>query len=191
MKKIALTGVIGSGKTTAANYFKDLGVPVFIADDCAKDLMVNNHELKANLISLLGDEVYNDGKLNKEFISDHIFKNKNILNSVNSIIHPMVQNAFNFWFKEQDFKYVIYEAALIFENKSEYLFDKIICIKTPLDIIHKRISGRDNYSKDRANKILSFQLPQDIKCYKSDFCINNTSKEKLFQDIKKIHLSLI
>ena len=88
MKKIALTGVIGSGKTTAANYFRDFGVPVFIADDCAKDLMLNNNELRSKLISLLGDKTYNDGKLNKEFISDQIFKNKNILNSVNNLIHP-------------------------------------------------------------------------------------------------------
>ena len=191
MKKIALTGVIGSGKTTAANYFKDFGVPVFIADDCAKDLMLNNHELRTKLISLLGDKTYNDGKLNKEFISDHIFKNKNILNSVNNLIHPMVQNTFNRWFREQNFKYVVYEAALIFENNSEHLFDKIICIKTPLDVIHKRISNRENYSKNRVKNILNLQTSQDTKCYKSDFCIDNTTKEKLFQDIKEIHLSLL
>ena len=191
MKKIALTGVIGSGKTTAANYFKDFGVPVFIADDCAKDLMLNNHELRAKLIRLLGDKTYSDGKLNKEFISDQIFKNKNILNSVNNLIHPMVQNTFNRWFREQNFKYVVYEAALIFENNSEHLFDKIICIKTPLDVIHKRISNRENYSKNRVKNILNLQISQDIKCYKSDFCIDNTTKEKLFQDIKEIHLSLL
>ena len=191
MKKIALTGVIGSGKTTAANYFKDFGVPVFIADDCAKDLMLNNNELRSKLISLLGDKTYNDGKLNKEFISDQIFKNKNILNSVNNLIHPMVQNTFNRWFREQNFKYVVYEAALIFENNSEHLFDKIICIKTPLDVIHKRISNRENYSRNRVKNILNLQISQDIKCYKSDFCIDNTTKEKLFQDIKEIHLSLL
>ena len=140
MKKIALTGVIGSGKTTAANYFKDFGVPVFIADDCAKDLMLNNNELRSKLISLLGDKTYNDGKLNKEFISDQIFKNKNILNSVNNLIHPMVQNTFNRWFREQNFKYVVYEAALIFENNSEHLFDKIIYLYIWVLIINALIS---------------------------------------------------
>ena len=103
----------------------------------------------------------------------------------------MVQNSFNFWFKQQNFKYVVYEAALIFENNSEHLFDKIICIKTPLDVIHKRISNRENYSKNRVKNILNLQISQDIKCYKSDFCIDNTTKEKLFQDIKEIHLSLL
>ena len=103
----------------------------------------------------------------------------------------MVQNTFNRWFREQNFKYVVYEAALIFENNSEHLFDKIICIKTPLDVIHKRISNRENYSKNRVKNILNLQISQDIKCYKSDFCIDNTTKEKLFQDIKEIHLSLL
>ena len=94
MKKIALTGIIGSGKTTAATFFKDLGIPVFIADDCAKDLMISDSELKTQIINLLGEFAYTDGKLNKEFISEQIFNNKNLLDSVNSLIHPRVQKAF-------------------------------------------------------------------------------------------------
>ena len=85
----------------------------------------------------------------------------------------------------------MYEAALIFENNSDYMFDKIICIKTPLNIIHKRIINRKNYSKNKIDKIINSQLDQDIKCSKSDFCIENTSKDKLFADIKKIHLSML
>ena len=83
MKKIGLTGVIGSGKTTAAKYFKDLGIPVFIADDCAKELMINDYSLKKKLINLLGGLTYIDGGLNKKFISDKIFNDINILHSVN------------------------------------------------------------------------------------------------------------
>ena len=139
MKKIALTGVIGSGKTTAATFFKDLGIPVFIADDCAKDLMISDSDLKTQIINLLGEYAYINGKLNKEFISEQIFNNKSLLDSVNSLIHPRVQKAFDLWFKNQNSKYIIYEAALIFENNSENIFDKIICVKTPLKIIHERI----------------------------------------------------
>ena len=101
MKKIALTGVIGSGKTTAATFFKDLGIPVFIADDCAKDLMISDSDLKTQIINLLGEYAYINGKLNKEFISEQIFNNKSLLDSVNSLIHPRVQKAFDLWFKNQ------------------------------------------------------------------------------------------
>ena len=191
MKKIALTGVIGSGKTTAATFFKDLGIPVFIADDCAKELMISNSDLKTQIINLLGEYAYINGKLNKEFISEKIFNNKSLLDSLNSLIHPRVQKAFDLWLKHQNSKYIIYEAALIFENNSENIFDKIICVKTPLKIIHERISNRENYSKNRVDKILDSQLSQDVKCSMSDFCIENTSKEKLFSEINKIHSSLL
>ena len=191
MKKLGLTGVIGSGKTTAANYFKDLGAPVFIADDSAKDLMTNDPVIRNQMVDLLGESTYIEGKLNKEFISDKIFNNKDLLYSVNKLIHPKVHEAFFSWFKNQNFKYIVYEAALIFENNSEHIFDKIICIKTPLNIIHERINNRERYSKKRVNIILNSQLDQELKCSKSDFCIENISKQKLYDEIKKIHSSFL
>ena len=86
---------------------------------------------------------------------------------------------------------MIYEAALIFENNSQDIFDKIICINTPIELIHKRISNRENYNRNRVEKILMNQLSQELKCSKSDFCIKNTSKEKLYNEIMNIHLSLL
>lgn len=190
MIKIGLTGVIGSGKTTAVNYFKSLGVPVFIADDSAKKLMTNDTDLKSNIINLLGENAYLGLELNKEFISDRIFNNKDLLISINNLVHPKVNKAYNNWLKEQNFAYSIYEAALIFENKSESHFDKIICIKTPLDIIHYRLKSRPNYSKNKINLILKNQINQDVKCSKSDFCIDNTSIDELREQINRIHISL-
>lgn len=190
MIKIGLTGVIGSGKTTAVNYFKSLGVPVFIADDSAKKLMTNDTDLKSNIINLLGENAYLGLELNKEFISDRIFNNKDLLIYINNLVHPKVNKAYNNWLKEQNFAYSIYEAALIFENKSESHFDKIICIKTPLDIIHYRLKSRPNYSKNKINLILKNQINQDVKCSKSDFCIDNTSIDELREQINRIHISL-
>ena len=189
MIKIGLTGVIGSGKTAAVNYFKSLGVPVFIADDSAKKLMTNDTDLKSNIIDLLGENAYLGLQLNKEFISDRIFNNKDLLISINNLVHPKVNKAYNNWLKEQNFAYSIYEAALIFENKSESHFDKIICIKTPLDIIHYRLKSRPNYSKNKINLILKNQISQDVKCSKSDFCIDNTSIDELREQINRIHIS--
>ena len=189
MIKIGLTGVVGSGKTTAVNYFKSLGVPVFIADDSAKKIMTNDTDLKSNIIDLLGENAYLGLELNKEFISDRIFNNKDLLISINNLVHPKVNKAYNNWLKEQNFTYSIYEAALIFENKSESHFDKIICIKTPLDIIHYRLKSRPNYSKNKINLILKNQISQDVKCSKSDFCIDNTSIDELREQINRIHIS--
>lgn len=191
MKKIGLTGIIGSGKTTAAKYFNELGVPIFIADESAKKLMNNDSDLKQKIIDLLGRSSYKNGVLNKKFILNKIFTNKKLLDSINKIVHPKVQNNFDNWSLNQNSPYVIYEAALIFENGSESFFDKIICIKTPLDLIHKRISKRVDYSENTVNKILSNQISQEIKCSKSDFCIENISLKILSNEINKIHKKLL
>ena len=164
MKKIGLTGIIGSGKTTAANYFKGLGVPVFIADDCAKELMANDIDLKKEIINILGDLAYINGKLDKKYVSQIIFNDAKLLNVVNNLVHPRVHECFNIWFSNQTSKYIIYEAALIFENNSQNIFDKIICIKTPINLIFERIKKRENYSELRIKKILNNQLSQDLKC---------------------------
>lgn len=191
MKKIGLTGVIGSGKTTAAEYFKYLGIPVFIADESAKNLMTNNSEIKRSIIKLLGSDAYINGNLNKEFISNKIFYDLDLLKSINAFVHPLVHEDFVLWLSKQNSKYVIYEAALIFENNSQSYFDKIICIKTPIELIHDRLKTRENYSKMRINKILSLQIPQDVKCSKSDFCIKNISRDELLSELNSIHLSLL
>ena len=191
MKKIGLTGIIGSGKTTAALYFKDLGVPVFIADDCAKELMENDDNLKNQITNLLGDLAYLNGKLNKEFISEKIFYDSMLLSHINDIVHPRVHEYFNIWISKQNSKYIIYEAALIFENNSQHIFDKIICIKTPLNLIFDRINKRENFSEDKLKRILKNQLSQELKCSKSDFCVENISKNKLYNELLNIHTSLI
>ena len=191
MIKIGLTGVIGSGKSTAANYFSKLGVPVFFADNSAKKIMNTDSSVKKCLVDLLGSLAYLNGELNKQFISDKIFNNQNLLKSINNLIHPKVQEDFNLWLTNQTSPYVIYEAALIFENSSEHLFDKIICIKTPLDIIYNRLKERGDYSKNRIDKILKNQLSQNVKCSKSDYCIENISMDSLVIEIDKIHSSLL
>ena len=187
MKKIGLTGIIGSGKTTAALCFKDLGVPVFIADDSAKKLMVEDGFIKKNIKKILGDKAYVGDSLNKIYISKKIFNDTTLLKQMNRLIHPMVKADFESWILNQNHSYVVYEAALIFENKSESFFDKIICIKTPINIIHERLSKRDNYSKERIDRILDSQVDQKIKCMKSDYCIENISKNELFKQINFVH----
>ena len=191
MKKIGLTGIIGSGKTTAALYFKGLGVPVFIADDCAKELMESDDNLKNQITNLLGDLAYLNGKLNKEFISEKIFYDSMLLSHINDIVHPRVHEYFNIWISKQNSKYIVYEAALIFENNSQHIFDKIICIKTPLNLIFDRINKRENFSEDKLRRILKNQLSQELKCSKSDFCVENISKNKLYNELLNIHTSLI
>ena len=187
MIKIGVTGVIGSGKSTAVKYFSSLGVPVFIADNYAKKLMNEDVFLKSEIIKLIGDNAYQNNELNRQYISDVIFKDEKSLKFINDLVHPKVREEYAKWLQKQDFNYCVYEAALIFENKSESDFDKIICIKTPIDEIYKRLKSRKNYSKFKIDLILNSQIDQDVKCSKSDYCINNTSFKELEKKILEIH----
>ncbi len=190
MKKVAITGIIGSGKSTAASLFKKLGIPVFIADESAKDLMQNNNNVINKLVYYFGDIVYENGKLNKSYISERIFNNSSDLKFVNSLVHPIVNDRFQSWCNVQESSYIIYESALVFENESEDIFDEIICIKTPINIIHQRINVREDYNFEKINKIIENQISQDEKCKKSSFCILNDSIENLNRYIHEIHNKL-
>ena len=190
MKKVAITGIIGSGKSTAASLFKKLGIPVFIADESAKDLMQNDNNVINKLVYYFGDIVYENGKLNKSYISERIFNNSSDLKFVNSLVHPIVNDRFQSWCNVQESSYIIYESALVFENESEDIFDEIICIKTPINIIHQRINVREDYSFEKINKIIENQMSQDEKCKKSSYCILNDCIENLNRYILDIHNKL-
>ncbi len=190
MKKIAITGIIGSGKSTASELFKQLDVPVFVADESAKELMENDNQVVNKLSYYFGNIAYKNGKLNKTYISNRIFNNIADLKFINSLVHPVVIDKFKSWYNTQQASYVIYESALVFENQSEEIFDEIICIKTPINIIHQRISMRENYSFEKINKIIENQISQNDKCKKSTHCISNDSIENLKRNIINIHNKL-
>ena len=190
MKKIAITGIIGSGKSTAANLFKKLGLPVFVADESAKELMESDSNVINQLLNHFGDIVFQDGKLNKSYISERIFNNSSDLKFVNELVHPLVNDKFQSWCNAQQSSYIIYESALVYENESEDIFDEIICIKTPINIIHQRINIRENYSFEKINNIIENQMSQDEKCKKSSYCILNDSIENLNKRILEIHNKL-
>lgn len=190
MKKVAITGIIGSGKSTAASLFKKLGIPVFVADESAKDLMQNDNNVINKLVHYFGDIAYINGMLNKSYISERIFNNSSDLKFVNSLVHPIVNDRFKSWCNIQESSYIIYESALVFENESEDIFDEIICIKTPINIIHQRISVREDYNFEKINKIIENQISQDEKCEKSSYCILNDNIENLNRYILDIHNKL-
>ena len=125
---VGLTGGIGSGKSTVAKLFLQLGIPVYNSDDVAKELMNNSNSLQAKIIELLGNDAILDGQINRSFIAEKVFGNKKMLEHLNAIVHPEVKNHFSKWLKNQNSKYVIKESALIFENNMQNQFDFIIFI---------------------------------------------------------------
>src|SRR5690554_8032526 len=105
MKTIGLTGGIGSGKTTVARMFESYGIPIYIADIEAKELMHTSPIIRKELQSLLGDSVYKNNQLDRKYMADKIFNDSALLQKVNQIVHPRVEEHFQSWKKKQNAPY--------------------------------------------------------------------------------------
>jgi dephospho-CoA kinase len=188
---VGLTGGIGSGKTTISKYFESLGIPVYIADAEAKGLMSRSKIIKRQLGLLFGELAYKDGELNRSFLASKIFTDKTLLLKMNAIVHPKVASHFKRWLKKQDAPYVIKEAAIIFENKSENQYDYIITVIAVEDLRIQRVMKRDNASKEKIKAIIKNQLSDAEKIKKSDFVIRNNSLDSANRDVNEIHHQIL
>ena len=191
MKIIGLTGGIGSGKSTVLELFKILGVKTYSADVSAKKL-VNTDPYLINLIkSSFGENIYDKGQLNSKKLSDIVFEDKEKLKLLNSIIHPAVAKDFKLFLNSNNEDYIVKEAAIIFETKSENNYDKIILIQSPLEIRIERVINRDNISREEVMKRINNQLDENLIIDKCDYVISNENKEDLEDKVLSIHLDLI
>ena len=170
---LGITGGIGSGKTTVSSMFSSIGVPVYNSDTEAKKIMESSEYVKAKICLKFGDRAYVNGNLNKNFISEKIFKDKSLLKEINNIVHPEVYSHFNEWQSSQNSLYVVKEVAILFELKTENQFNFILTVTAPEEIRIQRIIKRDGRSKELVRSIINNQLKDSEKINKSDFVIVN------------------
>jgi len=191
MKIIGLTGGIGSGKSTIAKMFEALNVPVYYADIEAKKLMTSSQVIKIKLISLFGKEAFVNNKLNKPFIANIVFNDKNKLKLLNGIVHPEVEKHFKNWVENQKYTYVIQENAIIFENNNQNNFDEIITITAPKSVKINRVMLRDQVSKEMVIERMQNQLSDLYKIERSKYVIVNLGLSKSKKEVLLIHQALL
>jgi len=190
MKIIGLTGGIGSGKSTVARVFATLNIPIYTSDIEAKKLMNSSSEIKEKLISEFGNEVYLKNFLNRKFLANIIFNDKQKLNFINSVVHPVVINHFNKWVSLQTSTYVIKENAILFESGMHKNVDFIITVVAPENVRIKRVMKRDKTTyKDVKSRILN-QMSEEEKIEKSNFVIINDDKHLILPQILNINNSI-
>ena len=188
---VGLTGGIGSGKTTVAKQFSELGIPVYIADEEAKKLMRRSKIIKRKLITLFGEDAYKDGELNKPFLANIIFNDKNYLEKMNAIVHPKVARHFEKWILKQDAPYVIKEVAILFENGGHKACDFVITVTAPIETRIKRLLKRDHTSKEKIEAIMKNQWTDNEKVKHSHFVIENIALENTKKQVLKINKKLL
>ncbi len=192
MKYVGLTGGIGSGKTTVGKMFAELGVPVYNSDDHAKQLMETSQELKKALKILFGEEVFNNERLNRTFISEQVFNDTSLLEKLNSIVHPAVRTHFLEWAKHQKTAYVIQEAAIIFEIGSQNFYDKIILVTAPENLRIDRIMDRDPQNSPKSIKArMQNQWKDARKIDASDYVIENLDLKTTQRQVLNIHRDIL
>ena len=191
MLNVGLTGGIGSGKTIASKIFEVLGIPVYQADESAKSLMESNPILKNQLIEHFSENAFVDGKLNRKYIADIIFNDKEKLHLINSLVHPYtIQDGIE-WMKKQTTPYAIKEAALIFESGTQSNFDYIIGISSPQSMRLNRTIKRDNTNRELILEKMEHQLDEQVKMKLCDFVLQNDEKTLLTTQVIAVHEKLI
>ena len=190
MLKIAITGGIGTGKTSVCKEFEKLGVPVYYADIQAKKLMHQN-PIKEQLIKTFGNDAFKNNQLNRSYLASIVFKNNKLLEKLNNIVHPAVAQDYQKWLSQKkQFKYTIKEAAIIFEINAQSEYDKIILVYADDEIRIERAMKRDNVSRAQIEARIQKQNPQNENLNKADYVITNHNWDETKKQILNIHLEL-
>lgn len=190
-KIIGLTGGIGSGKTTIAKYIESKGIPIYVADDEARKIL-ELPEIIAAIKLNFGVGVFENGKINREKLASIVFDNPQKLEELNKIVHPEVKLHFDNWFKkQQNFEFIIKEAAILFESGSYKDCDAIITVTVPLEIRIDRVIKRDKSDIESVKKRINNQWTDEMRIEKSDYLVENIDIDVAKSQIDKILLNII
>lgn len=190
-KIVGLTGGIGSGKTTLANYVKSLGIPVYIADDAAKEILLLP-KTQSSIKLIFGKTIFDNEILNKNKLSEIVFNNPEMLKKLNEIIHPLVKTDFKNWLESnQNNALVLKETAILFECGSYKDCDYIITVVAPISTRIERVMLRDNSTYEAVLSRSENQWSDDMRISKSDYVIENVNIHDACNEINLIFKKIL
>lgn len=189
---IGITGGIGSGKSTVVKMFAELGnIAVYYADDEAKKLINTSSEIREKLTKEFTEEAFINNQLNRPFIANIVFNDKQKLTVLNAIVHPVVKkHLINFIEEHQNKDYILYENAILFENGSDAICDKIITVTAPKNIKIERVVKRDKVTKEAVESRMKNQWSDEKKVFLSNYVIKNTEKTATKEQVLHIHKNI-
>lgn len=189
MMIVGVTGGIGSGKTTVVNFFSEFkNVAIYVADLEAKKLINSSETIKENLIKEFGELTFINHQLDRKYIAEIVFKNKEKLEKLNALVHPEVKKHFQEFVKNNNKKdYIIYENAILFETKSNLICDLIVTVFADINIKIKRVIARDSASEKEVLDRMKNQWQDDKKIVQSNYVISNNALAETELQVYKIH----
>jgi len=190
-RRLGITGGIGSGKTTVCRIFRVLGVPVFVADVAARQLMNSDPAIRSEINIIAGEDLYRSGELDRKELARLIFNRPELLRRVNAVVHPAVLRIFDEWAGKSEAPYVIMEAAILFEARADALVDRVASISAPVEERIARVMGRNDLSREEVMERINNQLEDDEREEQSYYVINNADNEMIIPEILKIHADML
>ncbi len=191
MLKVGITGGIGSGKTTVCAFFEVLGIPVFYADEAARDLMQSDAVLRGAIGALFGEHLYTHERLDRAALGAAVFGDSEKLAALNALVHPAAIAAAGSWMDRQQSPYAIKEAAIFFESGSDRYMDVMIGVWAPQELRIARAMGRSALSKAQVMARIGQQMDEEEKMRRCDFVIRNDDREAVSPQILQIHQHLL
>ncbi len=193
MLTVGVTGGIGSGKSSAANRFRQLGVPVIDADLIARQIVEPGMPALQEIINAFGESVANDqGELDRSALRKIIFSDSNRKSQLEAILHPRIYNEILRLLSELSTSYAIVVIPLLAESKREYPLDRILVIDVPSDVQISRVTTRDNQSTEEVEQIISSQASRHSRLEIADDIIENVgSTDDLSERVDAMHLTYL
>ncbi len=193
--QVGITGGIGVGKSIVCKILGILGIPVYDADTRARQLMESSPDLRSEITTAFGEDSYTAaGQINRSYLAELVFSNKEKVDQLNSLVHPRVARDYASWVDQhrQKHPYLIKEAALLIESGSYRQLDYLVTVVAPEALRIERVLARDPHrNRDQVQSIISRQLSDAQRIDKSDRILYNDEKQPLLQQVLDLHQFLI
>lgn len=186
MKRIGITGGIGSGKSFIATIIERMGYPVYYSDVRSKELTNIHPVIRQGLIDLVGENVYFGDELDKKVLATAIFSNDELRLKVNQLIHPIVRQDFEDWANSQKSDLIFNEAAILFETGAYRNFDATILVYAPEDLRLKRVLKRDIITKEEVIARMNNQMNDNEKRKMTSLQILNDDERPILIQVETI-----
>ena len=193
---VGLTGGIACGKTTVAQMFGDLGIPVIDADVLAREVVEPGTPGLARIVEAFGEDVLDaHGHLDRKRLADVVFEDEQARGKLNGILHPLIgaagaEHIANL--QDSPAPYILYEAALLVETGSYRAFSALVVVSADETVQRARLVERDHSTKEEADARIASQLPLTEKTAVADYVVvNDGDLEATRSQVVTVHEKLV
>lgn len=186
---VAVTGGIGSGKSTVANAFSRLGITVVDADIIAREVVEPGQPALQSISQHFGPEMLlPDGGLNRRALREKIFNSPDDKRWINALLHPLIHQRTGYLIQQAPSPYVLWVVPLLVENNLQDQADRILVVDVPVECQIQRTMQRDNISRAQVEQILAAQASREQRIAVADDVINNDGcPEAIEQPVYDLH----